>query len=48
MKKSPAPPLWLGLAVVVATLCAALPVGSQTPKRGGILNTLVIEEPPGF
>jgi peptide/nickel transport system substrate-binding protein len=48
MKKSPAPPLWLGLAVVVATLCAALPVGSQAPKRGGILNTLVIEEPPGL
>ena len=48
MKKLAVLPLSLGLAVLLGTLCAALPAASQTPKRGGILNTLVIEDPPGL
>ncbi|MBF8288141.1 MAG: peptide ABC transporter substrate-binding protein [Candidatus Rokubacteria bacterium] len=48
MKKPLVLPLSLGLAILVGTLWAAFPAGSQTPKRGGILNTLVIEDPPGL
>jgi len=48
MSQRPMLPLFLGLAIVLGTLCAAFPAGSQTPKRGGILNTLVIEDPPGL
>ena len=32
----------------LAALIVASAGWSQTPKRGGILNTLVIEEPPGL
>ena len=40
---------WLGLVVTV-TLAAATAVwgAGATPKRGGILTTLIIEDPPGF
>jgi peptide/nickel transport system substrate-binding protein len=36
----------LGLAILIAALGA--PAVGQTPKRGGILNSMVIEDPPGF
>ena len=32
----------------LATLTVVSIGWSQTPKRGGILNTLVIEDPPGL
>ena len=48
MSQRPMLPLFLGLAILVGTLAAAFPAESQTPKRGGILNTLVIEDPPGL
>src|SRR5580765_3272897 len=41
----------LGLAVLVATVAWAwAPVGAQgpKPKRGGVLNTVLIEDPPGL
>ena len=37
----------LPLVVALAALCT-LPVDAQTPKRGGILNSMVTEDPPGF
>src|SRR5262245_61933437 len=37
----------LGLAAILVAALGA-PAGGQAPKRGGILNTLVIEDPPGF
>jgi peptide/nickel transport system substrate-binding protein len=46
MRRSPV--LLVGLAVLLAALAAVSAAWSQTPKRGGILNTLVIEEPPGL
>ena len=48
MSQRPIVPLSLGLAILLGTLWAAFPAESQTPKRGGILNTLVIEDPPGL
>ncbi|MBI1727549.1 MAG: hypothetical protein HYR50_09795 [Candidatus Rokubacteria bacterium] len=47
MSQRPMLPLFLGLAILLGTLWAAFPAQSQTPKRGGILNTLVIEDLPG-
>ena len=44
MRKFLSPVIVLGLAV----LFVASAGWSQTPKRGGILNTLLIEEPPGL
>ncbi len=42
-------PLGLVLAIVVGALAAAgVPAGGQTPKRGGILNAMLAEDPPGF
>jgi hypothetical protein len=35
--------LVLGLTLVVAA-----PAVSQTPKRGGVLNAMLAEDPPGF
>ena len=41
--------LGLVLAIVVGALAAAgVPAGGQTPKRGGILNAMLAEDPPGF
>jgi len=48
MSQRPMLPLSLGFAILLGTLWAAFPAESQTPKRGGILNTLVIEDPPGL
>ncbi len=31
-----------------ALAAAAVPAGGQTPKRGGVLTSLIIEDPPGF
>jgi peptide/nickel transport system substrate-binding protein len=43
------PPLALGLVILLAALAGgAPPAESQMPKRGGILNSLVIEDPPGL
>jgi peptide/nickel transport system substrate-binding protein len=39
--------LALAVAAGVATL-ARVPAHGQTPKRGGILNSLIIEDPPGL
>jgi len=38
----------LGLGIVVGALAAAVPAGGQTPKRGGVLNAMLTEDPPGF
>src|SRR5215813_13784306 len=39
----------LGVIAVIATLAAAgWPAIAQTPKRGGILNAMLMEDPPGF
>ena len=36
------------LALSAALALAAGPADSQTPKRGGILNAMLAEDPPGF
>src|SRR5205814_8163176 len=36
------------LVLVIAALAAGAPAIGQTPKRGGILNAMLIENPPGF
>ena len=41
-------PLALGLAVLLVALGVAGTLTAQTPKRGGILNAMLIENPPGF
>ena len=42
-------PRLLGLVLVIGGVAAALlPVEGQTPKRGGILTSMIIEDPPGF
>ncbi|OLD99140.1 MAG: hypothetical protein AUG80_06015 [Candidatus Rokubacteria bacterium 13_1_20CM_4_68_9] len=39
----------VALLAVIATLAAAgWPAVGQTPKRGGILNAMLMEDPPGF
>src|SRR2546425_12746109 len=39
----------VALLAVIATLAAAgWPAVGQTPKRGGILNAMASEDPPGF
>ena len=48
MSQRPMLPLFLGLAILLGTLAASVPAGSQTPKRGGILNSVLIEDPPGL
>src|SRR5215469_733072 len=40
--------LSLCLALAVGAAAAGVHAQGQTPKRGGILNTLLIEEPPGL
>ena len=45
----PRRPLMLALvALVAAALAAGGPAVGQTPKRGGVLNAMLIENPPGF
>ncbi len=42
-------PLSLGLVILVGAMAAAgIPARGQTPKRGGVLNAMVAEDPPGF
>ena len=36
------------LALAAALALAAGPAESQTPKRGGVLNAMLAEDPPGF
>ena len=39
----------LALAILVGAIVAAgIPAGGQTPKRGGILNSVLFEDPPGL
>src|SRR5262245_19503254 len=38
----------LCLAVAAALPLAGGPADGQTPKRGGILNAMLAEDPPGF
>jgi hypothetical protein len=40
--------LALMLVLVLAALTAAVPAIGQAPKRGGVLNAMLIENPPGF
>jgi peptide/nickel transport system substrate-binding protein len=35
-------------ALALLGAAATLPAGAQAPKRGGILTSLIIEDPPGF
>ena len=48
MTRRPTLSLLLVLAITAGVAAAAVHAQGQTPKRGGILNTLVIEEPPGL
>src|ERR1700675_3000407 len=48
MSQRPILPLFLGLAILSGALCVGTPAGSQTPKRGGILNAMLAEDPPGL
>jgi hypothetical protein len=42
-------PRVLRLAILVGAIVAgAIAATGQTPKRGGILNAMLAEEPPGF
>ncbi len=38
----------LCLASLAALALAGSPAGGQTPRRGGILNAMLAEDPPGF
>jgi hypothetical protein len=40
--------LGLGFLLVVSTLAAGIPAAGQTPKRGGVLNAMLAEDPPGL
>ena len=41
-------PRVLCLMLVAVLALAGGPAGGQTPKRGGILNAMLAEDPPGF
>jgi hypothetical protein len=41
-------PRVLGLVILAALALAVGPAGGQTPRRGGILNAMLAEDPPGF
>jgi Bacterial extracellular solute-binding proteins, family 5 Middle len=41
-------PRWLCLLLLAALALASGPAGGETPKRGGILNAMLAEDPPGF
>ena len=38
----------MALAAAVGLVAVAFPVTSQTPKRGGVLQSVLIEDPPGL
>jgi hypothetical protein len=38
----------LGLVLAAALVITGAPAGGQTPKRGGVLNAMLAEDPPGF
>jgi peptide/nickel transport system substrate-binding protein len=49
MRRRPLLPLALGLVILAsAMLAAGVPAGGQAPKRGGILNAMLGEDPPGL
>jgi peptide/nickel transport system substrate-binding protein len=50
MTRRSLPSVTLGLATLVAAALIALPAGGLTPqpKRGGILNSVLTEDPPGL
>jgi peptide/nickel transport system substrate-binding protein len=48
MVRRPVGPLALALLAVLGTLGGVIPAGGQTPKRGGVLNAMLAEDPPGF
>ena len=41
-------PLARGAVLLLGVLAAVAPAAGQTPKRGGILNSVLIEDPPGL
>jgi peptide/nickel transport system substrate-binding protein len=41
-------PFALGLVALAGLLAGAGPAGSQTPRRGGVLSSVLIEDPPGL
>jgi len=40
--------LILGLAMLAGAMAAPVPARGQAPKRGGVLNAMLGEDPPGF
>ena len=46
MSRRPMLPRAFALVIVVGALAAAVPAGGQTPKRGGVLNAMLTEDPP--
>ena len=49
MRGRPLLPLAIGLVILVGAMDAAsLMAAGQSPKRGGILNSVLIEDPPGL
>jgi peptide/nickel transport system substrate-binding protein len=40
--------LTLGLALLAGAMAAPVPAHGQTPKRGGVLNAMLGEDPPGY
>ena len=38
----------LTLALGLAALAVGAPAAGQAPRRGGILNAMLVETPPGF
>jgi peptide/nickel transport system substrate-binding protein len=41
-------PLALGLSIIGALTAAGAPAAAQAPRKGGILNAMLAEDPPGF
>ena len=50
MIRRPLPPAILVLLLLIAAALVAAPASAQTPKpkRGGILNSVLTEDPPGL
>ncbi len=49
MRERPMLPLVFSVAILVGAIVAAgVPAQGQTPKRGGILNSVLFEDPPGL
>ena len=38
----------LRFVVIAVVVLAALPAVGQTPKKGGVLNSVLLEDPPGL